>query len=112
MILAKTVKGYGIGRAAEGRNISHQQKKLDDAAEEFRDRFNVPMSDDDIAHVPFYQPAEGSEELEYLASGASRSADSCPAAHATPKLQVPGLEAFEPCSSPRASARSRRRWRW
>jgi pyruvate dehydrogenase E1 component len=67
VILAKTVKGYGMGRAGEGQNITHQQKKLDDAAlKAFRDRFNIPVSDADIAEVPYYRPAEGSEELEYL----------------------------------------------
>ncbi|HSQ69431.1 MAG TPA: pyruvate dehydrogenase (acetyl-transferring), homodimeric type, partial [Steroidobacteraceae bacterium] len=67
VILAKTVKGYGMGSAGEGQNITHQQKKLDEAAlREFRDRFNIPVSDADIARVPYYRPAEGSEELNYL----------------------------------------------
>ena len=98
VILAKTVKGYGMGRAGEGQNITHQQKKLDDAAlKEFRDRFNIPVSDDDIAHVPYYRPAEGSEELEYLRERRKSLGGFLPQRRTrAPKLQVPGLEAFAP----------------
>ena len=67
IILAKTVKGYGMGAAGEGQNIAHQQKKLDvDALKEFRDRFNIPVSDKDIESVPYCMPARDSAELEYL----------------------------------------------
>jgi pyruvate dehydrogenase E1 component len=98
VILAKTVKGYGMGRAGEGQNITHQQKKLDDEAlKEFRDRFNIPVSDADIASVPYYRPAEGSEELEYLRERRRALGGFLPQRRTrTPKLQVPGLEAFAP----------------
>ncbi len=67
IILAKTVKGYGMGAAGEGQNTAHQQKKMDmDAIREFRDRFNIPVSDKDLDKVPFYMPAADSEELQYL----------------------------------------------
>ena len=67
IILAKTVKGYGMGAAGEGQNTAHQQKKMDmDAIREFRDRFNIPVSDKDLDDVPFYKPADNSEEIEYL----------------------------------------------
>lgn len=67
VILAKTVKGYGMGEAGEGQNITHQQKKMgEDALRAFRDRFNIPISDEEIADAPFYRPAEDSEELKYL----------------------------------------------
>jgi pyruvate dehydrogenase E1 component len=67
VILAKTIKGYGMGKSGEGLNITHQQKKLDDdALKDFRDRFNIPVSDEDIGSVPYYRPADGSEELKYL----------------------------------------------
>jgi pyruvate dehydrogenase E1 component len=67
VILAKTVKGYGMGIAGEGQNITHQQKKMgEDALRAFRDRFNIPVSDDDIANAPFYRPPEDSEEMRYL----------------------------------------------
>jgi pyruvate dehydrogenase E1 component len=98
VILAKTVKGYGMGRAGEGQNITHQQKKLDDEAlKAFRDRFNIPVSDDDIAHVPYYRPAEGSEELEYLRERRQSLGGFLPQRRTkVPKLAVPGLEAFAP----------------
>ena len=67
VILAKTVKGFGMGSAGEGQNIAHQKKKLDvDDIREFRDRFNIPVSDKDLEDVPFCLPAKGSQEMEYL----------------------------------------------
>ncbi|MCU0787315.1 MAG: pyruvate dehydrogenase (acetyl-transferring), homodimeric type [Verrucomicrobia bacterium] len=67
VILAKTIKGYGLGEAGEGRNISHQQKKMNEKElREFRARFNIPISDEVIAETPFYRPPEGSPEHKYL----------------------------------------------
>ena len=67
VILAKTVKGYGLGEAGEGKNISHQQKKLNEKElREFRARFDVPISDDEIAEMPFYRPPADSDESKYL----------------------------------------------
>ena len=67
VILAKTVKGYGLGEAGEGRNISHQQKKLNEKElREFRERFEIPISDEDVAQTPFYRPPPGSAETKYL----------------------------------------------
>ena len=67
VILARTIKGYGLGEAGEGKNITHQQKKMNDAdLRTFRDRFNVPIPDDRIADAPFYRPAEGSAEVQYM----------------------------------------------
>jgi len=67
VILAKTIKGYGLGEAGEGKNISHQQKKLNEKElREFRERFQVPISDDEIAEMPFYRPPANSEEIKYL----------------------------------------------
>jgi pyruvate dehydrogenase E1 component len=68
VILAKTIKGYGLGESGEGRNITHQQKKLNEKElREFRSRFQVPISDDDIAEAPFYRPPQDSPEARYLA---------------------------------------------
>ena len=65
VILAKTVKGYGLGEAGEGRNITHQQKKLNEKElREFRARFDIPISDEEIAETPFYRPAETSHEIQ------------------------------------------------
>ena len=67
VILAKTVKGYGLGEAGEGKNITHQQKKLnEDELREFRTRFSIPISDDEVAKAPFYCPPEDSPEIKYL----------------------------------------------
>ncbi|HPY30550.1 MAG TPA: pyruvate dehydrogenase (acetyl-transferring), homodimeric type [Verrucomicrobiota bacterium] len=67
VILAKTVKGYGLGEAGEGRNITHQQKKLNEKElREFRARFGVPIPDEAIAEMPFYRPANDSPEMVYL----------------------------------------------
>jgi pyruvate dehydrogenase E1 component len=67
VILARTIKGYGLGEAGEGKNVTHQQKKLnEDELREFRSRFGIPMSDEDLSEVPFYRPTEDSEEIRYL----------------------------------------------
>ncbi len=67
VILAKTIKGYGLGEAGEGRNVTHQQKKLNEQElRQFRSRFGIPISDSDIKETPFYRPAEDSEEMKYL----------------------------------------------
>jgi pyruvate dehydrogenase E1 component len=67
VILARTIKGYGLGEAGEGKNITHQQKKLnEDELRTFRKRFDIALSDDELAKSPFYRPAEDSVELRYL----------------------------------------------
>ena len=67
VILARTIKGYGLGEAGEGKNITHQQKKLNESdLRSFRTRFGIPVSDDEIAEAPFYRPSEDSDELQYL----------------------------------------------
>jgi pyruvate dehydrogenase E1 component len=67
VILARTIKGYGLGEAGEGKNVTHQQKKLnEDELREFRSRFGIPLSDEDCIEVPFYRPAEDSAEIQYL----------------------------------------------
>jgi pyruvate dehydrogenase E1 component len=67
VILARTIKGYGLGEAGEGKNVTHQQKKLnEEELREFRSRFGIPVSDADLGEVPFYRPSEDSEEIRYL----------------------------------------------
>ncbi|RMF85442.1 MAG: pyruvate dehydrogenase (acetyl-transferring), homodimeric type, partial [Nitrospinota bacterium] len=67
VILAKTIKGYGLGESGEGKNITHQQKKLnEEELREFRSRFGIPISDEEITQVPFYKPPEDSPEMRYL----------------------------------------------
>jgi len=67
VILARTIKGYGLGEAGEGKNVTHQQKKLNqEELREFRTRFGIPISDEDVAEAPFYRPPDNSPELQYL----------------------------------------------
>jgi len=67
VVLARTIKGYGIGESGEGKNITHQQKKLnDDEVRAFRSRFGIPISDDEVAQAPFYRPDEQSAEMKYM----------------------------------------------
>ena len=97
VILAKTIKGYGMGESGEGQNITHQQKKMGTSSiKAFRDRFNVPIPDDQLEKVPLYRPAEASAEMQYLRSRVAAMGGSLPARRrkAAP-LQVPDLSAFE-----------------
>src|SRR3989449_464935 len=67
VVLARTIKGYGLGEIGEGKNITHQQKKLnEDELREFRSRFGIPISDHEVAEAPFYRPPENSPEIQYL----------------------------------------------
>jgi len=67
VVLARTIKGYGLGEAGEGKNVAHQQKKMNEKElSEFRSRFGIPISDEDLATAPFYRPPEGSREIEYM----------------------------------------------
>ncbi|HTV02694.1 MAG TPA: pyruvate dehydrogenase (acetyl-transferring), homodimeric type [Luteitalea sp.] len=67
VVLARTIKGYGLGETGEGKNPTHQQKKLnEEEVLSFRTRFNIPLSDDDVVKMPFYKPAEDSAELTYM----------------------------------------------
>jgi len=67
VILARTIKGYGLGEAGEGKNITHQQKKLnEDELRAFRTRFGVPIADSEIGHAPFYRPKDDSPEAQYM----------------------------------------------
>ncbi len=97
VILAKTVKGFGMGASGESLNIAHQQKKLDDEAlRYYRDRFRIPISDEEINKVPFYKPPEKSEEMEYLLERRARLGGSLPVRrHKIQPLAVPPLEAFK-----------------
>src|ERR1700728_3121328 len=67
VILARTIKGYGLGEAGEGKNVTHQQKKLnEEELKVFRTRFDIPLTDQQVADITFYRPEENSEELQYL----------------------------------------------
>jgi pyruvate dehydrogenase E1 component len=96
VILAKTIKGYGMGTAGEGQNITHQQKKMTvDHLKAFRDRFSIPVSDERIADIPFYKPDDDSPEINYIKKQRellggylpSRSSEAAP-------LKIPSLDEF------------------
>jgi pyruvate dehydrogenase E1 component len=96
VILAKTVKGFGMGKAGEGLNSTHQQKKLtDENLKEVRDRFNIQISDEEIAGLSFRKPAEDSEEMRYLQERRAALGGYLPARSSlAPPLAVPPLEVF------------------
>lgn len=97
VILAKTVKGYGLGLAGEAQNISHSVKKLDiEALKKFRDRFDIPLPDSELAKVPYYRPPADSAEMRYLRG--RREALGGPLPSRNPEfdaLEVPGLDSLE-----------------
>jgi pyruvate dehydrogenase E1 component len=96
VILAKTVKGFGLGKAAEGLNSAHQQKKLgDEALKEVRDRFNIQISDEEITGLTFRKPDPESEEMKYLQERRAALGGYVPVrSSVAPPLAVPPLEAF------------------
>jgi pyruvate dehydrogenase E1 component len=96
VILAKTVKGYGLGEAGEGRNITHQQKKLNEKElREFRTRFGIPIKDEEVADAPFFRPPPGSKETRYLIERRKQLGGFLPArtVSALP-LEIPKMESF------------------
>lgn len=96
VILAKTVKGYGLGEAGEGRNVTHQQKKLNEKElREFRSRFTIPIADEEVVDTPFYRPAEDSPETKYLLARRKALGGFLPSrSEAAPPLEVPSLADF------------------
>jgi pyruvate dehydrogenase E1 component len=94
VILAKTVKGYGLGEAGEGKNITHQQKKMnEDELREFRGNFGIPITDEEVAYAPFYKPAEDSAEMQYLKARRAELGGSMPRREVTaPAIKAPGDE--------------------
>src|SRR5205085_9311655 len=96
-ILARTIKGYGMGEAGEGKNVTHQQKKMNESdLRSFRTRFGIPVSDEQIAEAPFYRPAEDSAELQYIRERRKALGGSVPARSVRVEpLKVPLDGAFE-----------------
>ncbi|HSW06529.1 pyruvate dehydrogenase (acetyl-transferring), homodimeric type [Aquabacterium sp.] len=109
VMLIKTVKGFGMGKAAEGKNTAHQAKKLtDDDIKAMRDRFNIPVSDEELAKgIPFYRPADDTPEMRYLHERRKALGGYLPhrRAKADEQLQVPELSAFQAVLDPTAEGR-------
>src|SRR5689334_19625633 len=97
VILAKTIKGYGMGEAGEGQHITHQAKKMGTTSiREFRDRFNIPIPDDKLEEVPFFKPAADSPEMQYLNERVKALGGSLPTRRRKAEpLEVPELAAFD-----------------
>ena len=97
VILARTIKGYGLGESGEGKNITHQQKKMnEEELRRFRARFGIPISDEDIAEAPFYRPPDDSQEIQYIRKQREKLKGYVPTrVVAVESLKAPGEELFE-----------------
>ena len=97
VILARTIKGYGLGEAGEGRNVTHQQKQLnEEELLNFRDRFDIPLSDDEVRGAPLYRPARDSTEMIYMRERRAALGGSVPQRRVTPStLRAPDDEVFQ-----------------
>ncbi len=97
VILAKTVKGYGMGEAGEGQNITHQQKSMDiESLKKFRDRFDLPITDEQVESLSFYKPADDSPEMKYMAERRVDMGGFVPQRRRKGnELKIPALSAFE-----------------
>ena len=108
VLLVKTVKGWGMGKAGEGKNTAHQAKKLgDDDIRHFRDRFNIPIPDSELAKIPFYKPADDTPEMKYLHERRKALGGYLPhrRTKADEHFTVPALETFKSVLDPTAAGR-------
>jgi len=108
VILAKTIKGYGMGHVGQAKNPTHQQKKLDmDAIREFRDRFNIPVPDDQLEDLPYFKPADDAPEMQYLHERRQALGGYLPKRRrkADETLVVPALDMFKPVLEATAEGR-------
>ncbi|NYT36669.1 pyruvate dehydrogenase (acetyl-transferring), homodimeric type [Allopusillimonas soli] len=108
VILAKTIKGYGMGQVGQAKNPTHQQKKLDmDSVREFRDRFNIPVPDDKLEDLPYFKPSDDSPEMKYLHDRRAALGGYLPRRRqkADEHLPVPGLDVFKAVLDPTAEGR-------
>src|SRR5699024_6212825 len=98
VILAKTIKGYGMGHVGQAKNPTHQQKELDmEAIREFRHRFNIPIPDDELESLPYFKPSEDSPEMQYLRARRKELGGYLPSRRekADEHLPVPDLDVFK-----------------
>jgi len=108
VLLIKTVKGFGMGKAGEGKNNVHQTKKLtDDDIRYMRDRFNIPVPDSELANVPFYKPADDTPEMKYLHERRKALGGYLPhrRTKAEESFTVPSLDIFKSVMEPTAEGR-------
>ncbi len=108
VLLVKTVKGYGMGKAGEGKNTVHQTKKLtDEDIRHFRDRFNLPIPDSELPKIPFFKPSEDSPEMKYLHERRKALGGYLPhrRVKADEQFTIPPLETFKAVLEPTAEGR-------
>jgi pyruvate dehydrogenase E1 component len=108
VLLIKTVKGFGMGKSGEGKNTAHQTKKLiDEDVRAFRDRFNMPIPDDQLADIPFYKPADDTPEMRYLHERRKALGGYLPhrRTRADEQLKVPPIDTFKAVLEPTAEGR-------
>ncbi len=108
VLLVKTVKGFGMGKSGEGKNTAHQTKKLvDEDVRAFRDRFNIPIPDDQLGDIPFYKPADDTPDMKYLHDRRKALGGYLPKrrARADESFTVPSLETFKSVLEPTAEGR-------
>ena len=108
VLLIKTVKGFGMGKSGEGKNTAHQTKKLvDEDVKAFRDRFNIPIPDDQLADIPFYKPADDTPEMQYLHARRKALGGYLPhrRTKADEQLKVPDLDTFKAVLEPTVEGR-------
>ena len=108
VLLVKTVKGYGMGKVAEGKNTAHQAKKLDDmTVREFRDRFAIPIPDEQLQEIPFFKPSDDAPEMRYLHERRKALGGYLPQrrVRADESLPVPELSVFAPVLEPTGEGR-------
>jgi pyruvate dehydrogenase E1 component len=108
VLLVKTVKGYGMGKAGEGKNTAHQTKKLsDDDIRYFRDRFNIPIPDSELPKIPFYKPADDTPEMKYLHERRKALGGYLPKRRpkSSENFTVPPLDTFKAILEPTAEGR-------
>jgi pyruvate dehydrogenase E1 component len=108
VLLIKTIKGFGMGQAGQGKMAVHQTKKLtDEDIREFRDRFNIPVPDSELAKIPFYKPADDTPEMKYLHERRKALGGYLPQRRtkADESFTVPSLETFKAVTEPTAAGR-------
>ena len=106
VVLAKTVKGYGMGAVGEGKNVAHQQKKMPiEVLRQFRDRFNIPIADDKLAELPYFKPPNDSPEMKYLQELRAARGSLPQRRRKSARLEAPKLEAFKPLLEATAEGR-------
>lgn len=109
VLLVKTIKGYGMGKSGEGKNIAHQVKKLTDFdIKAFRDRFNIPVPDEKISEIPFCKPEENTPEMEYLHSRRKNLGGYLPERRtkSDESFTVPSMDAFKAVLEPSGEGHS------